>query len=102
PSVAADALVLLAAKPNLRVLATGALTGDGNDSGDDVGDTDDAFELRSVTGGLLVQQRDRAVIDRTDLRVVSRRQPDAAEFDDLLFAWTVVQFVKSNAIVFAR
>jgi phosphoribosylaminoimidazolecarboxamide formyltransferase/IMP cyclohydrolase len=95
PAVAAEALALLAAKPNLRVLATGALTGDD-------GDADDALEFRSVTGGLLVQQRDLARIDAAELHVVSQRQPDAGQLGDLLFAWTVVQFVKSNAIVFAR
>ncbi len=95
PAVAADALALLAAKPNLRVLATGALTGD-------AGEADDELEFRSVTGGLLVQERDLARIDAADLRIVSRRQPDARQLEDLLFAWNVVQFVKSNAIVFAR
>jgi phosphoribosylaminoimidazolecarboxamide formyltransferase/IMP cyclohydrolase len=58
--------------------------------------------MRSVTGGLLLQQRDFAHIDERDLRIVSRRKPDPRELADLLFAWTVAQFVKSNAIVFAR
>ncbi|MGA8705954.1 MAG: bifunctional phosphoribosylaminoimidazolecarboxamide formyltransferase/IMP cyclohydrolase, partial [Steroidobacteraceae bacterium] len=95
PSVAAEALAVLAAKPNLRVLATGALNGDQGEAGDEL-------ELRSVTGGLLVQQRDVARIDPADLKFVSRHRPDGRQLDDLLFAWTVVQFVKSNAIVFAR
>ncbi len=55
-----------------------------------------------MTGGLLVQQRDVVHLDRADLRIVSRRKPGARELDDLMFAWTAVQFVKSNAIVFAR
>jgi phosphoribosylaminoimidazolecarboxamide formyltransferase/IMP cyclohydrolase len=95
PSVEQPALAVLAAKPNLRVLATGALDG--------AADTlHDELELRSVTGGLLLQQRDQLRLDPQQLRIVSRRQPDARELEDLLFAWTVVQFVKSNAIVFAQ
>ena len=71
-------------------------------TGDLNAETEDELELRSVTGGLLLQQRDRARIDRADLKIVSRRQPDERELDDLLFAWQVAKFVKSNAIVFAR
>jgi len=92
PGVAAGALAVLAAKPNLRLLATGDL----------LADIGDEMELRSVTGGLLLQQRDTGRIDAADLKIVSRRQPDARELADLLFAWQVAKFVKSNAIVFAR
>jgi phosphoribosylaminoimidazolecarboxamide formyltransferase/IMP cyclohydrolase len=95
PRVSAQALALLSAKPNLRVLALGAL----DDQQDDL---HEQLELRSVTGGLLVQQRDSSSPATAELRVVSHRKPDARELDDLLFAWKVVQFVKSNAIVFAR
>ncbi len=59
-------------------------------------------ELRSVTGGLLVQTRDQARITAGELRVVTRRKPTPAELADLLFAWCVCKFVKSNAIVFAH
>jgi phosphoribosylaminoimidazolecarboxamide formyltransferase/IMP cyclohydrolase len=58
--------------------------------------------MRSVTGGLLLQQRDIARLDPADLKIVSRRQPSARQLEDLMFAWTAVQFVKSNAIVMAR
>ncbi len=92
PSVSTEALALLAAKPNLRVLETGAL----------LADTGDELELRTVTGGLLLQQRDSGRIDAADLKFVSRRRPDARELADLLFAWQVAKFVKSNAIVFVR
>jgi phosphoribosylaminoimidazolecarboxamide formyltransferase / IMP cyclohydrolase len=95
PAISPEALAALAARPNVRVLATGELS----DAGDELRDE---LELRSVTGGLLVQQRDLARIDPSDLKVVTRRAPDARELADLLFAWTVVRFVKSNAIVFAR
>ena len=57
------------------------------------------LEYKSVTGGLLVQTRDVGVIHAQDLRPVSRRQPSAAELEDLLFAWRVVKYVKSNAVV---
>jgi phosphoribosylaminoimidazolecarboxamide formyltransferase / IMP cyclohydrolase len=92
PSVTDDARSALAAKPNLRLLATGALQDD----------TGDELEFRSVTGGLLLQQRDAGRIDAADLKIVSRRRPDERELADLLFAWQVARFVKSNAIVFAR
>jgi phosphoribosylaminoimidazolecarboxamide formyltransferase/IMP cyclohydrolase len=95
PAISPDALAALAARPNLRVLATGDLSVAGDEPRDEL-------EFRSVTGGLLVQQRDLARIDPSDLKVVTRRAPDARELADLLFAWTVVGFVKSNAIVFAR
>ena len=58
--------------------------------------------MSSVTGGLLAQTRDRGMVERPDLRVVSRRVPTDAELEDLLFAWQVCKFVKSNAIVYAR
>ena len=61
------------------------------------------LEYRSVTGGLLAQTRDhRRRVTAADLKVVTRRQPTASELADLLFAWRVCKFVKSNAIVFAR
>ena len=92
PTIAAAATHVLAAKPNIRVLAMGDLA---VATGDD-------YELRSVNGGLLVQDRDAATVGAGELRVVTRRKPDARELADLLFAWRVAKFVKSNAIVFAR
>lgn len=95
PQVSAEALAILGTRANLRVLALGALERPEEE-------LHEQLEMRSVTCGLLVQQPDRAFIDPADLRIVSRRKPEARELEDLLFAWTVVQFVKSNAIVFAR
>ena len=60
------------------------------------------WDYKKVTGGLLVQHRDLGVITAADLKVVSKRQPTAQELRDLLFAWKVVKFVKSNAIVYCR
>ncbi|HMN88091.1 MAG TPA: bifunctional phosphoribosylaminoimidazolecarboxamide formyltransferase/IMP cyclohydrolase, partial [Bauldia sp.] len=58
--------------------------------------------VRTVAGGLLVQDRDAGVIGPDDLKVVTKRAPTEAELADLLFAWKVAKHVKSNAIVYAR
>lgn len=92
PAYAPDALAALAAKQNLRLLQTGPL--DASASA--------AVELKSVAGGLLAQFRDDGAIDAQSLRQVTRRAPDSAELTDLLFAWRVCKYVRSNAIVFAR
>lgn len=91
-SVAEAARAVLATKPSLRVLALGELA---QASGAEL-------ELRSVTGGLLVQTRDAGRIEATDVKVVTTRQPTSGELADLLFAWQVCKFVKSNAIVYAH
>jgi len=91
PGVSDDAAAVLAAKANLRVLVTGAPV-----------TADTTRDLKRVGGGLLVQDRDRAVIAAADLRVVSERKPEAAQIRDLLFAWKVGKYVKSNAIVYAK
>ncbi len=92
PAVSADAAGILAGKPNVRVLVLGDLEPAAGGE----------LELRSVTGGLLVQSRDRAGLPEAALSVPTRRKPAPAELADLRFAWRVAKFVKSNAIVFAR
>jgi phosphoribosylaminoimidazolecarboxamide formyltransferase/IMP cyclohydrolase len=92
PSVSADAVKALAVKPNVRVLVLGDL------SHTPTGE----LEGRSVTGGLLVQTRDTGHVEAKDLKVVTQRKPTPAELADLMFAWRVCKFVKSNAIVFAH
>jgi len=92
PQVSDSARSVLAGKPNVRVLACGSF---------DEADTK-AWELRSVRGGLLVQERDTRTITAAELQVVSLRSPTAQELDDLLFAWKVVKHVKSNAIIYAK
>ena len=92
PGVAPDALQALAAKPNVRVLAVGELSPAPSNE----------LEYRSITGGLLTQTRDTARVRAADLTVVTLRKPTEQEIADLLFAWRVCKFVKSNAIVFAR
>jgi phosphoribosylaminoimidazolecarboxamide formyltransferase/IMP cyclohydrolase len=92
PDATDAALKVTAAKANVRVLLVGDL-GRGIVGG---------REYRSVTGGVLVQDRDAGAIAPADLKVVTKRAPTAAELDDLLFAWRVCKYVKSNAIVYAR
>jgi len=92
PAILPEARAALAAKPNVRVLELGDLPVDHGAE----------LEFRSVSGGLLAQTRDLGMVRRDQLQVVSRRQPTPAELDDLLFAWRVCKFVKSNAIVYAR
>jgi phosphoribosylaminoimidazolecarboxamide formyltransferase/IMP cyclohydrolase len=92
PALHEEAARILAGKPNVRVLLLGDLAAAA--SGE--------LEFRSVTGGLLVQSRDRGDPPQEALRVPTRRQPTPTELADLRFAWRVCRFVKSNAIVFAR
>ena len=92
PDADADAIALVAAKKNLRLLLTGGLP-DPRDTG---------TTMRTVAGGFLMQDRDSAVVDDMDLRVVTRRAPSAAEMADLRFAFRVAKHVKSNAIVYAK
>jgi phosphoribosylaminoimidazolecarboxamide formyltransferase/IMP cyclohydrolase len=90
PAIAADALPHFAKKPNVRVLACGPLRPAGG------------LEYKRIAGGLLVQDTDTDALTAADLKVVSKRAPSEAELRDLLFAWKVAMYVKSNAIVYAR
>jgi len=92
PQVQDDALALFARKPNVRVLACGALPQQ----------TETALDFKRIAGGLLVQDADRDTLMMSDLKVVSQRVPAADELHDLLFAWHVAMYVKSNAIVYAN
>jgi phosphoribosylaminoimidazolecarboxamide formyltransferase/IMP cyclohydrolase len=58
--------------------------------------------VRTVGGGLLVQDRDELTMTLPELKIVTKRQPSPRELEDLLFAWRVAKFVKSNAIVYAK
>ncbi|MCX8007752.1 MAG: bifunctional phosphoribosylaminoimidazolecarboxamide formyltransferase/IMP cyclohydrolase, partial [Coriobacteriia bacterium] len=91
PDYEPQALELLAAKPNLRVLRTGG-----------VRPTVGHYESRAVEGGMLVQTSDAVTEDPAGFRVVTKRVPDEDEMRQLLFAWKVAKSVKSNAIVLAR
>jgi phosphoribosylaminoimidazolecarboxamide formyltransferase/IMP cyclohydrolase len=97
PAVAPDARAVLAQKPNVRVIATGGI-----DAIDVKNSSAGTLELRSIAGGLLVQQPDEGALDAARLEVVTKRAPTETELRDLFFAWRVVKHVKSNAIVYAR
>ena len=92
PDYSELALAALASKPNVRVLATGGLSGFGNAWRD----------IKRIQGGYLVQDGDRDTLKTGDYKLVSLREPTAAEFADLVFAWKVAMQVKSNAIVYAK
>jgi len=92
PGYADDALPVIARKKNVRVLEL-PLPDDARG---------DEWDLKRVGGGFLVQTTDERPIDASDLRVVTRTAPTPAQVADLLFAWRVARFVKSNAIVHAR
>jgi phosphoribosylaminoimidazolecarboxamide formyltransferase/IMP cyclohydrolase len=93
PSFAQDALAAIRQKPNVRALATGEWL-----------QVPGAVQRKfhSIAGGMLVQDGDSDTLMLSDLKVVTKRVPDAAQLRDLLFAWHVAMFVKSNAIVFAK
>ncbi len=92
PEADEAARAVLAGKKNLRVLLTGDL----------LAPDAHALVLRSMSGGILVQERDRGLVAEDALKVVSERAPSAAELADLRFAFTVCKHVRSNAIVFAK
>src|SRR3954452_15745851 len=92
PQFTDEALALLATKPNMRVLE------DGERRRPNVAERD----LKRVMGGLLVQDRDMGLEDRTEMEVVSSRKPSEAEWGEMLFAWKVCKHVRSNAIVISN
>jgi phosphoribosylaminoimidazolecarboxamide formyltransferase/IMP cyclohydrolase len=92
PGADEEALRVFSRKKNLRLLLTSGLADPAQPG----------VSVRTVAGGLLVQDRDTGRIAKEQLRIVTRRQPTASELRDMLFAWTVAKHVKSNAIVYAR
>ncbi|MBF0401776.1 MAG: bifunctional phosphoribosylaminoimidazolecarboxamide formyltransferase/IMP cyclohydrolase [Magnetococcales bacterium] len=100
PAFEEEALAIFAAKKNVRLLATQA----GQVSAGEARTAPDwsMMDMKRVLGGLLLQERDTLLLRKADLRVVSQRQPTVEELRDLQFAWKVVKYVKSNAIVYAR
>jgi phosphoribosylaminoimidazolecarboxamide formyltransferase/IMP cyclohydrolase len=92
PDATAEAIAIVGAKKNLRLLLAGGLP-DPRAAG---------LTAKTVAGGLLVQSRDNAVVDEMDLKVVTKRMPTNAELIDLRFAFRVAKHVKSNTIVYAK
>jgi phosphoribosylaminoimidazolecarboxamide formyltransferase / IMP cyclohydrolase len=91
PAYADDALHVIAQKKNVRVLQIALTPGVAGRN---------AFDLKRVGGGFLLQTPDDRDVDAGELRTVTRRAPTAAQLQDLIFAWRVAKFVKSNAIVY--
>jgi phosphoribosylaminoimidazolecarboxamide formyltransferase/IMP cyclohydrolase len=91
PDIAADAAEALSEKRNVRVLDTGSWE-----------TTTGGQEFKKVSGGLLVQGSDYGKITADDLKVVTDLAPTPEQIEDMLFAWTVVKYVKSNAIIFCK
>ena len=84
----ARAIEVFAGKQNVRLLTVSLAAGANR------------HDFKRVGGGLLVQSPDTKNVQASELRTVSRRMPTAAEINDLMFAWRVAKYVKSNAIVF--
>jgi phosphoribosylaminoimidazolecarboxamide formyltransferase/IMP cyclohydrolase len=91
PAFSDEALAVLAAKANARLLQIALPT---------VGRGRNLHDFKRVSSGLLIQSADNHELARSDLRMVTRQQPTAQQIDDLMFAWTVAKYVKSNAVVF--
>jgi phosphoribosylaminoimidazolecarboxamide formyltransferase/IMP cyclohydrolase len=91
PEIDDDAASALSEKKNVRVLRTGAWSR-----------AESGFDFKKVSGGLLVQNTDLGRITEDDLKVVTEKAPTEQQTRDMLFAWTVVKYVKSNAIIFCK
>jgi phosphoribosylaminoimidazolecarboxamide formyltransferase/IMP cyclohydrolase len=92
PRIEPAAAEVCSAKKNVRVLETG----------DWPAEAVPGFDFKKVSGGLLVQNTDLGRITASDLKVVTKKPPTLEQVKDLLFAWTVVKYVKSNAIIFCK
>ncbi|MFC4698602.1 bifunctional phosphoribosylaminoimidazolecarboxamide formyltransferase/IMP cyclohydrolase [Glaciecola siphonariae] len=92
PSVNDDAKEVIAQKQNVRLL----------ECGDWRGQLTEGHDFKRVNGGMLVQERDFGMVDASDLKVVTKRTPNAQELEDLMFTWKVAKYVKSNAIVYSK
>jgi len=91
PSISDAAAQIVAAKPNVRLLACGEWS-----------TKTTGLDYKRVNGGLLVQDRDQGKVVESDLKVVTKRQPTEEEMRDLQFCWKVAKYVKSNAIVYVK
>jgi phosphoribosylaminoimidazolecarboxamide formyltransferase / IMP cyclohydrolase len=92
PKISAEARAIVAAKANVRLL----------ECGEWAAERSAAWDFKRVNGGLLVQSRDIGMIKAEDLKIVTKRAPTEQEIHDLIFAWKVAKYVKSNAIVYAK
>lgn len=88
PEYSAEALAILSAKPNLRVLQLPSAASA-------------AWEMKFITGGVLLQERDSQKLTAENLQIVTRAKPSAEQIESMLFAWKVVKHIKSNGILIA-
>lgn len=92
PSVSKEAFMVLQGKPNVRVLQCGRFNYDSSNT----------MDLKKIGGGLLIQEKDTGMLSPGDLKIVSKRAPNERELRDMMFAWKVAKYVKSNAIVYVK
>ncbi|NLC20016.1 MAG: bifunctional phosphoribosylaminoimidazolecarboxamide formyltransferase/IMP cyclohydrolase [Clostridiales bacterium] len=93
PSYEKEALEVLTAKKNIRILELKDI---------EVPQKEDAYDMKKVNGGLIIQTIDNKLLNEEELKVVTDRAPTEKEMEDLLFAWRVVKYVKSNGIALAK
>ncbi len=93
PAYEKDALEVLTVKKNIRILQLADI---------EVPQNENAYDMKKVNGGLIVQTIDSKLLTEEDMKVVTERTPSAKEMEDLLFAWKVVKYVKSNGIALAK
>ena len=91
PSFDNQALEVFSIKKNIRVISIKSFAKNAID-----------FQIQSIDGGFLIQEDDSKDIDINNLKVVTKKKPSNSEIQDMIFAWTVGKYVKSNAIVFAK
>ncbi|MEK6557432.1 MAG: bifunctional phosphoribosylaminoimidazolecarboxamide formyltransferase/IMP cyclohydrolase, partial [Candidatus Margulisiibacteriota bacterium] len=91
PSFSEGALSVFAEKPNIRILVK-----------PDFMEKKDRFDYRQISGGMLVQEADIAVIQKADMKVVTMKAPSENQESDMLFGWALVKYVKSNAIILVK
>ncbi|ASQ46967.1 Bifunctional purine biosynthesis protein PurH [Legionella clemsonensis] len=92
PAISEEAKAIFATKPAMRVLITGEWSRQSQSK----------LDMRTINGGLLVQEHDDYLIDDNNLTLVSEKKPSQQEIQDLMFAWITAKYVKSNAIVLAK
>ena len=92
PSFTKEALQIFRDKPNVRILASGSMPIP----------QENGLDIKSISGGMLVQTRDNKVLQTSDLKIVTKRVPTQLEINNLLFAWKVAKHTKSNAIIYAK
>jgi phosphoribosylaminoimidazolecarboxamide formyltransferase/IMP cyclohydrolase len=90
PSYSKESLKIFSAKKNMRVLET------------NLSQDSDYREIKGTYFGYLVQKRDKLTLDKNEFKVVTKKKPTKRQLEDLIFAWKVVKYVKSNAIVIAK